>query len=183
MNNIEMLQALINDVKGNEFLGDAKKLSGYLKSASLLADAMARSYWQQFELDVIDELKEIKGNSKMADALNVKAKLAQRELELADLQVKLVDFHACAASSAFFTKEMAAQSLRKIATEIEAKDSELFPKPWTDKEHRAYAASIGATYSDNSTDFETFLNQIGHKKPVAKTSTNKRDAKAVVTEK
>lgn len=163
MNHIETLQALLNDVKGNEFLGDARKMSGYLKSMSLLADAMALRCWQQFELDVIDELKEIKGNAKVTDALNVKVKLAQREFELADLQVKLINFHACAASSAFTTKEIAAESLRKIATEIEAKESELFPKAWTEDEFKAYAKSIGATYVEDAADFEAVIERMKSK--------------------
>ncbi|MEO8121431.1 MAG: hypothetical protein ABI606_19160 [Rhodoferax sp.] len=157
MNQIETLQALLNDVKGNEFMRDAKKVSGYLKSISLLADAMARRSWQQFELDVIDEINEVKGSSKIADALDIKIKLANREFELADLQVKLMDFHARAASSVYCTKEDAANDLRKIADDIASKDSELFPKPWTEEDFKAYAASIGATYIDNSDDFESAL--------------------------
>jgi hypothetical protein len=180
MNHIETLQALINDVKGNEFLGDAKKMSGYLKSMSMLADALALRYWQQFELDVIDELKAIKGNAKVTDALNVKVKLAQREFELADLQVKLINFHACAASSAFITKEVAAESLRTIASEIEAKDSALFPKPWTEDEMKAYAKSIGATYVEDRAAFKAVIERLKSKDGKASTATRNKKSTAKV---
>lgn len=158
MKHIETLQALLNDVKGNQFLGNAKKMSQYLKSMSLLADAMARQSWQQFEIDVIEELKDVDGKVEVQDALNMKNKLAQRELELADLEVKLMDFQAGVSSSAYFTKETAAAALRKIADGIEEKDTELFPKPWTTDDVKAYAKSIGATYIDNDTDVEATLN-------------------------
>lgn len=157
-----------------------KKMSGYLKSMSLLADAMALRYWQQFELDVIAELKVIKGSAKVTDALNVKVKLAQREFELADLQVKLINFHTCAASSAFVTKEVAGESLRKIAAEIEAKDSELFPKPWTDDEMKAYAKSIGAIYVDEGGDPEAVLERMKGKGEKASTSTKSKKSASKV---
>jgi hypothetical protein len=157
MKEIEILQALINDVKGNVFLGDTKKASGYLKSMSLLADAMARRSWQLFELHVIDEIKEVEGSEKVAEALEVKAKLAKREFELADMQVKLMEFHASVASSAFVTKEDAANSLRKIVDKIAANESELFPKPWTAEELKAYAASIGATFIETKHDADAIL--------------------------
>lgn len=161
MDSINTLQALLNDVKGNEFLGDAKKMSGYLKSISLLSDAMARRSWQQFELDVVDELKELKSGPEMTRGLDAKVQLAQRELELADLQVKLMDFHGCVASHVFMSKEGAAKSLRKIADHIEAKDSALFPKPWTEEDARAYAKKIGANYIE--ADVEDLLDMMKSK--------------------
>ncbi|WP_114969917.1 hypothetical protein [Rhodoferax ferrireducens] len=160
MNHIDTLQALLNDVKGNEFLGDAKKISGYLKSLSLLADAMSRSSWQQFELDVVGELKALNAGPEVTRGLETKVQLAQRELELADLQVKLMDFHCCAASSAFMSKEDAAKSLRKIADQIEAADSKLFPKPWTEEDVKAYTNQIGAEYIEDEGKVEDFLNRM-----------------------
>ena len=160
MKEIEILQALINDVKGNVFLGDAKNVSGYLKSMSLLADAMARRSWQQFELDVIGEIKEVKRIEKVADALSIKTKLARREFELADMQVNLMNFHVRVASSAFLTKEDAAKHLRAIADEIAAKESELFPKPLTNEEFKACAEYLGATYIDNNDDPHALLEQL-----------------------
>ncbi|OOG58018.1 hypothetical protein [Polaromonas sp. C04] len=157
MNEINTLQSLFDDVKGNEYLGDARKQSGYLKSISLLADAMARRYWQQFELDVVDELKELKPGTEMAKGLDVKLQLAQSELELADLQVRLMEFHGFAASGAFLSKEDAANSLRAIADDIEAKDSALFPKPWTEEDAKAYAKKIGANYIGKCDDLDELL--------------------------
>lgn len=157
MNEINTLQALLDDVKGNVFLNDAKKKSGHLKSMSLLSDAMSRHEWQQFELDVIDELKAIETNDEMVEALDNKVQLAKRELELSQLQMKLMDFHACAASSVFFSKEGAAVSLRKIADEIEAKDTLLFPKPWSAEDTRAYAEKIGATYIESLEEMNELL--------------------------
>ena len=152
MKHIEILQALLDDVKGNQFMGNAKKMSGYLKSMSLLADALARKNWQKFEIDVIDEIRGKKGGVAVTDALNIKCKLAQRELELADLEVKLIDFQVGVSCSAYFTKESAAAALRKIADEIEAKDTALFPKPWSKDDLKAYAKSIGATYVEHGSD-------------------------------
>lgn len=172
MNHIETLEALLNDVKGNEFLGDAKKMSGYLKSMSLAADALSRRYWQQFELEVIDELKEIRGSAAVTKALDVKAKLAQREYELADLQVKLADFHTSAAVSAFVSKEAAAESLRKIADEIEAQDSELFPKPWSLIDIKAYAVKMGATLCTTA-EADSIVKRSAPKAQFAKVKTRK----------
>jgi hypothetical protein len=186
MKNIETLQNLLKDVIGNEFLGDAKKMSGYLKSISLLADAMARRSWQQFELDVIDEFNDIDSSAEVKRALDVKVKLANREHELAELQVKLAGFLANVDAVCYISKENAADGLRKIADEIAAKDSELFPKPWSREEFKAYAASIGATYSEETVDSKEFVarmkasnrNATGRQKP----SKSKKLKLAVVVE-
>lgn len=175
MDSINTLQALLNDVKGNEFLGDAKKMSGYLKSISLLSDAMARHSWQQFELDVLDELKELKSGPEINLGLDAKVKLATRELELADLQIKVMNFHTCVASDVFMSKEDAARSLRKIAEHIEAKHSALFPKPWTEEDARAYAKKIGANYIESDDTFEDFLDRM--KSKAAKTVSEQPKAK------
>lgn len=142
---IELLQALLDDVKGNELLRNSKKQHGYLKSISLLAEAAARSKWQQFEIELVEELRATKSSQAMTTALDIKAKIARRELELADLQVKLMEFHTIAATEGCFTKESAAGALRKIADDIEASDSLLFPKPPTPGEMMAYLESLGAT--------------------------------------
>lgn len=146
MQKIDTLQALLDDVKGNEFLNNSKKQSGYLKSISLLADAMARRSWQQFELDVLDELREM-SNAEIKNGLDTKAKLALREFELSDLNVKLADFLAQADSNCFVSKEAAAESLRAIADSLEKSESALFPKPPTKEDLKAYCESIGASYS------------------------------------
>lgn len=142
---IELLQALLNDVKGNQLLGNNKKQSGYLRSIGLLADAAARSKWQQFEIELVEELRATDCSQAMTTALDIKAKIARRELEVADLQVKLMEFHTTAATEGCFTKESAAAALRKIADDIEASDSLLFPKPPTLGEMMAYLESLGAT--------------------------------------
>jgi hypothetical protein len=180
MENIKTLQALLDDVKGNQFLGNAKKMSGYLKSMSLLADALARKNWQQFEIEVIDEIRSEKGGVAVSDALNVKCKLAQRELELADLEVQLVDFQVGVSCSAYCTKESAAAALRKIADEIEAKDTELFPKPWTEDDVIAYAKSIGATYSNEHSDLDALLNRLTSKSKKPKFPAKTKISKVVV---
>ena len=179
MKEITSLQALLNDVKGNEFLGDAKKMSGYLKSLSLLADALSRRSWQEFEIDVIDELKAVKSNAKMQTALDIKKKLAQREFELAELQVKLMQFHGYAAAGAYITKECAAGSLRKIADDLEKSDSELFPKPWSEEETRAYAKQVGARYVEDNENLEEVLKSLRPVfAPASQNRSSRRKAKA-----
>lgn len=145
-NEIQTLEALLNDVKGNLVLGDARRMSGYLKSISQLADALARKCWQEFELDVIEELREMSGQ-KMAKGLDVKAKLAKREQELTELSVKFADFLAQVDSGCFASKELAARGIRQIADSVESKESPLFPAPLSEEELKAYCESIGASYS------------------------------------
>lgn len=186
MKHIETLQNLLKDVEGNRFLGNAKRMSGYLKSISLLSDAMARRSWQQFELDLIEELKVIDSGAEVKKAIEVKVKFAKREYELSELQVNLAAFLANVDAECYFTKENAADELRKIADEIAAKDSELFPKPWSREEFKAYAASIGATYSEETVDAKEFVarmkatnrNATGRQKP----SKSKKSKLAVVVE-
>lgn len=141
-------------------MGDARKKSEYLKSMSLLADAMARSSWQQFEIDVIGELKGEMGSLPDDKRFEAKVKLATRELELANLQTELMDFHVSASCGAFHSKEAAANALREIANEIESKDTELFPKPWTDAEMKAYVESIGGRFCDDEAEIDAFLKKI-----------------------
>lgn len=145
-NEIKTLEALLNDVKGNLVLGDARRMSGYLKSISQLADALARKCWQEFELDAIEELREVSGRD-LAEGLDVKVKLAKREQELAELSVKFADFVAQVDSGCFSSKEGAARSIRDIANSIESKESPLFPAPLSEDELKAYAERIGASYS------------------------------------
>lgn len=142
---LKTLEALLADANGNLFMNNARKMSGYLKSMSLLSDAMARRCSQQFELEVIEELRDMHGQQ--AEGLSAKENLAKRELELSDLSVKVSEFLAEVDSGCFVSKEHAASSLRVIADAIEAKDSALFPKPWTEEDCKAYAESIGASYS------------------------------------
>lgn len=149
-NEIQTLEALLNDVKGNQFLGDARRMSGYLKSISQLADALARKCWQDFELDVIEELREMNGR-KVAEGLDVKAKLAKREQELAGLSVKFADVLAQVDSGCFASKEHAARSIHEIAESIESDESSLFPAPMSEEEVKAYCERIGATYSGATT--------------------------------
>lgn len=140
---ISILQALLDDTKGNAYVGNPRKMAGYLNSMSNLAGAMSRQCSQQFEIGAAEELEESTDESRM----KVKKQIAQRELELAELETKLATFAADASSGCFLSKEDAAKSLRVIADTIEAEDTELFPKPWTEADYKAYAESIGATYS------------------------------------
>ena len=149
-NEIRTLQALLDDVSGNQFLGDARRMSSYLKSMSQLADAMARQCWQQFELDVIEELAEMNGKRKIK-GLEAKARLAERERELAQLGVRLADFLAQADSGCFFSREDAAAALRALADDVEnAEESLLFPEPPGQDEVKQFCERIGAEYAECS---------------------------------
>lgn len=152
MSQIDTLQALLDDVKGNDCIGHVRNMSSYLKSMSSLADAMARTYWQQFELDAIAELGEVKRPGEVEQCLATKKAVAQRELELSNLNVKLVEFTSFVSAGCFLSKENAANALREIADELEKRDSALFPKPWTEDDFTAYAAGIGARYIDLSAE-------------------------------
>ena len=161
MTEIETLEALLSDVQGNGILGDAKNMSGYLRSISLLAGAMSRRYWQTFEMDVIDELKGLGVAVKLSKGLQAKQKLNQRELELAELEVQLANFHACAGSGCFVTKEDAAAALRKIADDLELKDSVVFPPPMTVEQMRAWAKDVGAHFVEpGSPESESILSRL-----------------------
>ena len=161
MTEIETLEALLLDVQGNGILGNAKNMSGYLRSMSLLSGAMSRRYWQTFELEVIDELKDLGAAAELAGGLQAKQKLNQRELELSELEVQLANFHACAGSGCFVTKEDAAAALRKIADDLELKDSELFPPPMTVEQMKAWAKKVGAHFVDvDSPAGESLLNRL-----------------------
>ncbi|NML45910.1 hypothetical protein HHL11_19330 [Ramlibacter sp. G-1-2-2] len=176
-NEIKTLEALLADVTGNLLLGDAKKTSGYLKSISLLSGALARQSWQQFELDVIDEMREVSGRN-AEDALKVKTQLAQREFDLSTLEVKLTGFLAQVDSGCFATKTDAAKSLRALADALEQAESLLFPAPATKEQLKAYAASIGATFSEAGSLDELLAELKGETvaKPVRKATQPKKAA-------
>ena len=161
MTEIETLDALMSDVHGNGILGDAKNMSGYLRSISLLAGAMSRRYWQTFEMEVIDELKGLETTVELSKGLQAKQRLNQRELDLTELEVQLANFHACAGSGCFATKEDAAAALRKIADDLELKDSVVFPPPMTDEQMRAWAKDVGAHFVEpGSPESESFLSRL-----------------------
>jgi len=161
-NQLKTLEALLNDVTGNLVMGNSKNAAGYLKSISLLAGALSRQCQQQFELGVIEELEAMEPTSEMAEGLQTKRKLNQRELELSKLEVELANFFANVSSSCYLGAEDAADSLRSIADDVQRQEgSELFPKPMSAEEMKAWAAERGIPYYDGSDrSSESFIDKL-----------------------
>lgn len=150
---LDILEALFKDVNGNLFMGNHKNAAGYLKSISLLTAAMSRQCQQEFELGVIEELEEMSTNAETADGLKLKRKLNQRELELNTLDAELANYLATVSSGCFMTAADAAASLRSIADNVEQQEgNELFPKPMTEDEVKAWAEEHGINYVDSTND-------------------------------
>lgn len=150
-NHLNILEALLADVSGNIAMGNSKNAAGYLKSLSLLAGAMSRQHQQKFELDVIEELHELAPTGDASEGLKTKRRLNQRELELSTLETELADYAAAVSSSCFLCAADAASALRHIADDIEKLEgSELFPKPMTKDEMKAWAESNGMQFVDSS---------------------------------
>lgn len=148
---LSLLEALLKDVTGNLLMGNSKNAAGYLKSISLLTGAMSRQCQQQFELGVIEELEAMAPSGETAGGLETKRKLSQRELELSKLEVELADFFANVSSACYATAEHAADSLRSIAEDVEKQEgSELFPKPMSKDDVKAWAAERGIRYVDET---------------------------------
>lgn len=150
-NPLKTLEALLNDVTGNLAMGNSKNAAGYLKSLGLLADALSRQCQQQFELGVIEELQEMAPSGEVAEGIQTKRKLNQRELELSKLEVELADFFAGVSSRCFISAKDAATNLRTIADAIEKQEgSELFPKPMAKAELKAWAEQRGMQFVDST---------------------------------
>ncbi|MBE0548547.1 MAG: hypothetical protein IH627_13050 [Rubrivivax sp.] len=152
MNELNTLSALLQDVQGNLTMGNFKNAAGYLKSISLLAGATSRQCQQKFELGLIEELEDMAPSTDAAKGLDTKRKLNQREFELCDLEVKLADYFACASSGCFVDSKAAAETLRHLASDIEAQgETALFPKPATIEEVKAWAVRAGIEFQDGDT--------------------------------
>jgi hypothetical protein len=83
--------------------------------------------------------------------LEAKARLAERERELAQLGVRFADFLAQADSGCFFSREDAAAALRALADDVEnAEESLLFPEPPGQDEVKQFCERIGAEYAECS---------------------------------
>lgn len=150
---LDILEALFKDVNGNLFMGNHKNAAGYLNSISLLTAAMSRQCQQKFELGVIEELEEMSTTAEIADGLKLKRKLNQRELELNTLDAELANYLATVSSGCFMNAADAAFSLRSIADSVEKQaGNELFPKPMTRDEMKAFAEEHGVEYVDSTND-------------------------------
>lgn len=170
---LNILGALFNDVRGNLAMGDCKNAAGYLKSISLLAGAMSRQCQQQFELDVLEELEDMALNDDPAEGLQAKRLLNQRELELCSLESDLTNYFASVSSSCYFSAKNAADALRSIADDIEKQEgSQLFPKPMTVDDMKAWAAQNGIEFIDTANGEQSHLDEL------VATSKSKKTAKA-----
>jgi hypothetical protein len=149
------LDALLKDVAGNLSIGDFRKAAGYLKSLSVLTDAMSRACQQEFELGLIDELEEMSPPKELADGLQAKRQLNQRELELGTLEVALAGYVADVSSGCYLTAGAAAAALNEVADQVaKQENTPLFPKPMTDDEMRAWAAAHGIEVIDETNSSE-----------------------------
>lgn len=146
---LNILESLFKDVTGNLSMGDFKNAASYLKSIGLLAAALSRQCQQEFELGLIDEIEELPTGDEVAEALVLKRKLNHRELQFSALETALTNYLALVGSRCFLTAKDAANSLRSVATDIEQQEeTELFPKPMTDADMRAWAAQHGIKVID-----------------------------------
>jgi hypothetical protein len=167
---LSTLDALLKDVTGNLSMGDSGKAAGYLKSLSVLAGAMSRSCQQEFELGLVDELEEMAPSDEGADGFQAKRQLNQRELDLSNMELALVNFFANVSSGCYMTAGAAAAALNEVANQIaKQEDTPLFPKPMTDDEMRAWAAGHGIEVTDETNLPEAHpAYQLPHSEPAAK---------------
>jgi hypothetical protein len=144
---LSTLDALFKDVTGNVAMGEFKNAAGYLKSIGLLATALSRQCQQEFELELIGELEDLTRARAVREALEVKRSLNNRELRLNMLEANLANYVASVSSSCFFTAKDAANALRAIADSVEKQEgSELFPKPMTRDDMRAWCEQNGIEF-------------------------------------
>lgn len=144
---LSTLDSLLKDANGNLSIGDFGNAAGYLHSISDLASALSRQCQQEHELSLLEEVEVLEASDDLAQALAVKRRLNQRELELCKLEATLADYAAMVSAHCFRGASDAANALRSIADTVEAQaDTALFPRPITEDDLRSWAAERGISF-------------------------------------
>ena len=127
MNEIKLLHKLVNQCAVNEKFGNTEGMAVNLRLINQLSGALALCTSHQAEINIIDKIRLPRVCPDTDERLDGKAISILKAFELADLNMKLVNFHCSAALGEFKTRQAAAIGLRRIADEVATQASLLFP--------------------------------------------------------